>query len=301
LSFLLVGLSPKTFFPTHLAFALVHLGDTWLSFVPAELTVHSGAQVNGAVLDAVRKSGRGAQTALVAGLANGYMQYVATRAEYQLQTYEGGSTLYGPASADFFAQLMQELARDLLGDPQPDSPGMGKSVTPEYTFAPTRRTLPAPGRPSRTARFQPLSLCTIAETSPPALCFRWIHGEPGQVPLTVAPWIELTSADGRPLRAGDTSGACDPRVPVDDRGVDFQTRVRERSDGGLVWSTVFQASSEEWARLSSDGATYRIRARGDDGIAAVASPEFSFQRPPPSCAPAQVQYCLAREQAWVSR
>ncbi len=298
LSVLLVGLRARTFFPTHLAFALVHLGDTWLSFVPAEMTVHAGAAVNRAVLEAAGTKGKGAPTAVVAGLANGYMQYVATRAEYQLQYYEGGSTLYGPASADFFAQVMAELTLDMLGDAhQPDSPAMGRSVTPRYTFAASRRALPAPDEPPRTARFQPLSLCTIAESSPPALCFRWTHGEPGQVPLTTAPWIELVGADGRARGAG-ASGACDPAAVIDDRGVDFQTRVRERSACGLVWSTVFQPSGEEWARLSSDASTHRIRARGAGAIAAVGSPDFSFRDLPRPCTAAQVLYCLAREQVW---
>jgi neutral ceramidase len=296
---LIVGLSPKTFFPTHVAFALVHLGDTWLSFVPGELTVHAGAAVNRAVLDAVARAGEPAPTAIVAGLANGYIQYIATRAEYQLQAYEGASTLYGPASADFTAQLMKELALDLMGEPQPDSPSMGRSVTPVYEFAPRQHRFPTPSDPEPQALFEPLSLCSIREKSPPALCFRWTHGEPGQVPVTVAPWIELIDANGLSPRFQTALGICDPGAAIDDRGVDFQTRVRERSRRGLVWSTVFQPSGCEWAALKAGGATYRIRARGRYGLAPVTSPDFSFQNLPPRCSAAQVQYCLGREPSWI--
>ena len=33
---------------------------------------------------------------VVSGPANSYSHYVATREEYSMQRYEGGSTLYGP-------------------------------------------------------------------------------------------------------------------------------------------------------------------------------------------------------------
>src|SRR5690606_28364345 len=53
--------------------------------------------------------------AVVAGLANGYMQYVTTPEEYERQRYEGGATLYGPASGPYLAEVMAALAQHLLG------------------------------------------------------------------------------------------------------------------------------------------------------------------------------------------
>jgi len=304
-SAILAGVSAKDLFPRQVAFALVHFGDTWLSFVPAELTVHAGAAVNTAVLNIVQNARdlhRDSQaTAIVAGLANSYIQYVATGAEYAFQAYEGASTLYGPRSAEFFAQVIEELALDLVGVSQPDSRRMGQSINADYMFAPRQDRLPIRSEPPREARFRPLSLCTIAEMMPPALCFRWTHAEPGQVPLTTAPWVELISAEGQSAAALPDGVRCDSATLIDDQGVDFQTRVRERiKDGtdGLVWSTVFRPSAEEWTALKGDPLTYRLRARGGDGLPAVASPSFSFQSLPRHCTPAQVQYCLGLERNW---
>src|SRR6266851_3076319 len=212
-SAILAGVSAKDLFPRQVAFALVHFGDTWLSFVPAELTVHAGAAVNTAVLNIVQNARdlhRDSQaTAIVAGLANSYIQYVATGAEYAFQAYEGASTLYGPRSAEFFAQVIEELALDLVGVSQPDSRRMGQSINADYMFAPRQDRLPIRSEPPREARFRPLSLCTIAEMMPPALCFRWTHAEPGQVPLTTAPWVELISAEGQSAAALPDGVRCD--------------------------------------------------------------------------------------------
>jgi neutral ceramidase len=55
----------------------------------------------------------GPTRALLIGLANNYLSYVPTRLEYQTQHYEGGSTLYGPASAEVYTRQLAELTREL--------------------------------------------------------------------------------------------------------------------------------------------------------------------------------------------
>jgi hypothetical protein len=226
-------------------------------------------------------------------LANSYIQYIATRPEYQFQAYEGASTLYGPASAEFFSQVLEELALDLVGSTERDSQLMGQSIAREYKFAPRQDRLPIRTEVTKDARFKSLSLCTILELNPVALCFRWTHGEPGQVPLTTAPWIELTPADGQA-----PPDACDSRERIDDSGVDFQTRVRERTQHEVVWSTLFRPSRDEWKALNAAGMRYRLQARGDEFVPAVASPSFSFQSLPEPCTPAQVMYCVGMEKEW---
>ena len=44
-------------------------------------------------------------------------QYVATKEEYALQHYEGGSTLYGPEMASFLERRLVALVEGLLRNP----------------------------------------------------------------------------------------------------------------------------------------------------------------------------------------
>lgn len=106
--------------------ALVQVGQAWLSFIPAEITLTVGLQIN-------RQVGRMLKTSqfqaaepegvdsdkfsqpdpFIVGLANGYISYLTTEEEYELQDYHGGSTLYGRESADYFTYAFGCLAHHL--------------------------------------------------------------------------------------------------------------------------------------------------------------------------------------------
>jgi neutral ceramidase len=77
---------------------VVQIGDLVAAAVPLELTTEVGFRIRDAMLRRSLEEGLGARATAVVGLANGYMQYVATREEYQAQHYEGGSTLYTRAA-----------------------------------------------------------------------------------------------------------------------------------------------------------------------------------------------------------
>lgn len=47
-------------------------------------------------------------------ICNTYSSYVTTREEYQIQRYEGASTLYGPATLDAYIETAVELSQALL-------------------------------------------------------------------------------------------------------------------------------------------------------------------------------------------
>lgn len=106
--------------------ALVQVGQAWLSFIPAEITLTVGLEIN-------RHVGRMLKTSqfasaepegvdpdkfarpdpFIVGLANGYISYLTTEEEYELQAYHGGSTLYGRESAAFFTYAFGCLAHHL--------------------------------------------------------------------------------------------------------------------------------------------------------------------------------------------
>lgn len=47
---------------------------------------------------------------VLAGLSNTYVDYITTFEEYQVQRYEGASTIYGPYSLDAYIDLFTKLA-----------------------------------------------------------------------------------------------------------------------------------------------------------------------------------------------
>jgi len=305
---LLVG-DARTSFPTHAPFALLRVDDTWLSLVPGEPTIHAGAVINARVRSAVTaEDGRPAH-ALVVGLANAYFQYLTTREEYGVQAYEGASTLYGPSSADYFAERFFQLARSMNGFPidgelGPGQYRLGEAVAFSYQTGPVRARLPvqgdAPSLLSLGASRRQRGLCRLPQRAPPGICFWWSDGAPARVAIPDGPWLSMTLADSNePVRACQAQRAlsspwealCDPGALIDDRGLAFETRVRGRTADEWLWSTVFQASPEHWASIVHAGPV-RLAAAGADGAAPVRSEAFSSAELPSLCSAEAVRFCL---------
>ena len=60
---------------------------------------------------------------VIAGLTNTYSQYIATFEEYEVQRYEGASTLYGPHTLTAYIQEFKKLATALVnGQTLPSGP-----------------------------------------------------------------------------------------------------------------------------------------------------------------------------------
>ncbi|KAL5991596.1 hypothetical protein ACLOJK_012505 [Asimina triloba] len=94
------------------------------SYVP-QFTTMAGRRLRDAVKEVLTRGGNkefGSNIHIViAGLTNTYSQYVTTFEEYQIQRYEGGSTLYGPHTLSAYIQEFKKLATALV---------TGKSVEP---------------------------------------------------------------------------------------------------------------------------------------------------------------------------
>ncbi|MFD7658985.1 neutral/alkaline ceramidase [Actinosynnema sp. NPDC059797] len=119
----LVGATPDV-----LPLQVVRIGPLHLVAVPAEVTVVAGLRIRRAVAEG---AGVPLEDVLVQGYANDYSQYVTTPEEYDLQQYEGGSTLFGrntlPAYQQEFGKLAESLRTGAPLDPGP-TPG-----TPPFT------------------------------------------------------------------------------------------------------------------------------------------------------------------------
>jgi neutral ceramidase len=89
-------------FPQEVPVAVARIGDVLdLAAVPTEVTTAAGRSMLAAVTDG------GGRPVAVVGLANEYIGYTTTREEYQLQQYEGASTLLGPHEAEMMVCLLQ--------------------------------------------------------------------------------------------------------------------------------------------------------------------------------------------------
>jgi neutral ceramidase len=104
---------------------LVRLGSLYLLTIPAEATIVAGLRMRRTVASVLAVP---VTDVLVAGYSNAYIHYVTTPEEYDLQRYEGGSTLFGRWELGAFQQTAAGLAR-AMGDGLPAERGDLPPVT----------------------------------------------------------------------------------------------------------------------------------------------------------------------------
>jgi hypothetical protein len=95
----------RAIFPALVPVTWARLGDFTLAAIPVEATTAAGWAIR-------QEAGADA----IVGLANEYIGYTTSASEYDLQQYEGASTLLGPGQAAGLARLLS-LAAAGRGDP----------------------------------------------------------------------------------------------------------------------------------------------------------------------------------------
>ena len=115
---------PYDWAPSILPIQILRVGQLVILSVPGEFTTMAGRRLRDAVKTVLSGSkGFGSNIhVVIAGLTNTYSQYVTTYEEYQVQRYEGASTLYGPHTLSAYIQEFTKLARALISG-QPVEPG----------------------------------------------------------------------------------------------------------------------------------------------------------------------------------
>jgi len=110
----LVKLTKKRGLPEFAQVSVARVGDMYLATLPVEPTTMAAAAIQrsvGAALGFEWEAARRRVT--IVGLTNGFLQYLTTRAEYSGQSYEGGSTIFGPGEGEMFARELARLADSL--------------------------------------------------------------------------------------------------------------------------------------------------------------------------------------------
>ncbi|BAT88410.1 hypothetical protein VIGAN_05189500 [Vigna angularis var. angularis] len=110
---------PYDWAPSILPIQIIRIGQLVLLCVPGEFTTMAGRRLRDAVktvLTSEEDFDFDDIYIVIAGLSNTYSQYVTTYEEYQVQRYEGASTLYGPHTLSAYIQEFKKLAVALIND-----------------------------------------------------------------------------------------------------------------------------------------------------------------------------------------
>ena len=138
--------------PPAVPIAVVRVGDHVLAALPGEATKEAGARMKQALVDAMAPSG--VRRAVIAGLADDYVQYITTPEEYGQQSYEGASTVYGKNEGTFFQEQLVDLGKRMdAAQPAPEP----YAFDPSYGVTPDGAPYPA-GADHGTALSQPTSM-----------------------------------------------------------------------------------------------------------------------------------------------
>lgn len=109
---------PHPWTPNILPLQILKIGQLNIIAVPAEFTTMAGRRLINTVQTAMDDP---EGIYVIAGLSNTYSSYVSTKEEYDLQHYEGASTLYGPWTLAGYQQEFAELANSLKDGTSVDS------------------------------------------------------------------------------------------------------------------------------------------------------------------------------------
>ena len=183
----------RTLEPTSVPLTAARIGDRLVVTVPGEATAELGRRTRSAVLTAVRGADIG--RVVLAGYANEYASYFTTPEEYGAQHYEGGTTVYGPASGPFLTTSLADLAGRLAhGQPAPAA----HPFDPTRGLRPTARPFP-PGAARGRVLGQPTATARLAHA-----VFRWRGGESGTDRPLDRPFVSVQRRTGHGWRTVDT-------------------------------------------------------------------------------------------------
>jgi neutral ceramidase len=94
---------------------LFRIGQLIIAAVPGEFTTMAGRRLREQMVQEARNNGGGSNVkAVIAGLSNVYTHYITTFEEYQIQRYEGASTIYGPHSLSAYIDQYKKMTRSML-------------------------------------------------------------------------------------------------------------------------------------------------------------------------------------------
>jgi neutral ceramidase len=159
---------PEAQFPSSVPVLAIHLGDRLMASIPGEMTEEMGRRTRAALAPAATPMS--VKRIVLVGYANEYVHYFTTPEEYEMQHYEGGSTLFGEYSSYLIRDTLVDLTQALA---------QGKPAPAAHAFDATNGVAPnftpyGPGAPSGSVVAQPATTRRFARAS-----FAWQGGGRG--------------------------------------------------------------------------------------------------------------------------
>lgn len=90
------------------------IGDFAIAAVPGEFTTMSGRRLRNEISRASKATGGKELQVVVAGLSNLYSSYITTPEEFEIQRYEGASTLFGPHTLTIYIEQYKKMIQSLV-------------------------------------------------------------------------------------------------------------------------------------------------------------------------------------------
>jgi len=254
--------------PRDFTLGVYWIGDLTIGTLPGEFTTMLGRRLAAAIAEAAPTRDR----VLLVGLANEYLSYFTTEAEYDLQHYEGGSMLYGPGAAGKIEGLLRTLAAD--SDRTEPVRSVGKSyaynVGPTASFGVKEFDLLKHTERLTDTYYSLANVLMDERTGIPAPNFPymvWVDANPkwpsaeGEGQL-VTPEVRIETRIG-----GEWAPLLVDGVPETDEGVDVVTTVVVSLMGKTRWNTTWMVPAGQ-----DEGAELRIAAKGTSGKEFRSSP-----------------------------
>ncbi|EGO00524.1 hypothetical protein SERLA73DRAFT_178361 [Serpula lacrymans var. lacrymans S7.3] len=242
---------PYEWSPSTVDIQMLRVGNLVMLIMPGELTTMSGRRMRDAMRAKLISEGILGEDAyvVIAGPANTYAHYVATREEYGVQRYEGASTIFGASTLDAYidkyGSLVSFLADNASGAPASD---------------------PAPAE--QTSKAISLQTPVIVDNSPLGKKFGDVLVDINNTPYHVGDTVTVQFVGANPRNNLRLEGSF---LSVDYNVADQWSMVRTDSHPSTIYrwnrtSTVFGTSTVTISWTIEDGTpagTYRISYFGD--------------------------------------
>ncbi|CCX04827.1 neutral ceramidase [Pyronema domesticum] len=132
---------PYDWSPNIVDFQLFRVGNLGVIVSPGEATTMAGRRWRAKLIQELEKAGewkKGEGWTVIGGPANTYTHYITTPEEYDIQRYEGASTLYGPNTLAAYLALTEKYAgylkEQLPGSPYPAGPQPQVNTNRSFSF-----------------------------------------------------------------------------------------------------------------------------------------------------------------------
>ncbi|KAG2424279.1 hypothetical protein HXX76_014657 [Chlamydomonas incerta] len=173
--------------------SLLRLGRLLIACLPGEPTTMAGRRIKRALaarFAAAAGPGQPPPVVVVSGLTGTYSSYITTWEEYQVQRYEGASTLYGPHTLDAYIQELLALADSMLSG-SPHDPTAGGEVRPPDLQAAQWGLLPP----------------VVLDAVPPGALFGQVTQQPGRASYAPGQVVNATFRAANPRNNLHTNGS----------------------------------------------------------------------------------------------